>query len=98
MENREPRMLMISVQVKHWVLRHYLWVALILVLLALAAVVLWNPKDWRGWLPILGIPFSFLWTIQKQKIEELELFKKLFTEFNRRYGGLNTKLNAIYDK
>jgi hypothetical protein len=95
MENREPRMSIIALQVKHWVLRHYLWVALILLLLALAAAVLSKPLDWKIWVPILGIPFSFLWTIQKQKIEELELFKKLFTEFNRRYGRLNDKLNAI---
>src|SRR5258707_11691626 len=95
MENRDHRMLIIGVHVKHWVLRHYLWVALILLLLTIAAAVLFTPLNGKDWVPILGIPFTFLWTIQKQKIEELELFKKLFTEFNRRYSRLNNELNKI---
>ena len=87
-------MTIIAVDVKHWVLRHYLWVALILLLSTVATVVLLRPTDWK-WLPIMGIPFTFLITVQKQKTEELSLFKQLFTEFNHRYDGLNAKLNAI---
>jgi hypothetical protein len=84
-----------AVQVKHWVLRHYLWVALSILLLALATGRLINLQDWKGWLAIIGVPFSFLLTIQKQKNEELELFRKLFTEFNARYDSLHERLNTI---
>jgi hypothetical protein len=38
---------------------------------------------------------GFFYFIQKQQLEELELFKELFTEFNARYDKLNDSLNRI---
>jgi len=84
-----------AINAKHWVLRHYLWVALILLILALAVGVWLQPKTWQEWIAIVGVPAAFLVAVQKQKTEELELFKRLFTEFNERYDGLNEKLYAI---
>ena len=38
---------------------------------------------------------GFFYFVQKQQLEELELFKELFTEFNARYDKLNDSLNRI---
>lgn len=35
--------------------------------------------------------------IHKQKLEEIKLFKELFTEFNKRYDDLNDDLTKIID-
>ncbi len=95
MQTKEARICFAAVRVKHWVLRHYLWVALTVLLLALATGLIVKLQDWKGWLAVIGVPFSFLLTIQKQKTEELELFRKLFTEFNAHYDSLHDKLNTI---
>lgn len=44
---------------------------------------------------ITGGFISFFYVVQKQKLEELQTFKELFNEFNRRYDKLNEKLNRI---
>jgi len=95
MQEKQTRICFAAVRVKHWVLRHYLWVALTLLLLALAAGLIVNLRDWKGWVALVGVPFSFLLTVQRQKTEELELFRKLFTEFNARYDSLHDELYAI---
>jgi hypothetical protein len=95
MPTKEARICFAAVRVKHWVLRHYLWVALTLLLLALATGLIVKLQDWKGWLAVIGVPFSFLLTIQKQKTEELELFRKLFKEFNARYDSLHDKMNTV---
>src|SRR2546428_10787713 len=64
----------------------------------IAAFSVASKAEWQIRLSILGVPFSLLYFVQKQKMEELELFKRLFTEFNHRYDRLNEKLNAIRDK
>jgi len=88
-----------AIKAKHWVLRHYLWIAIGALALALIAdFTVASNAEWQIRLSILGVPFSLLYFVQKQKMEELELFKRLFTEFNRRYDRLNEKLNAIRDK
>ena len=38
---------------------------------------------------------SAVYFIQKQKLEELRLFKELFMSFNRRYDKMNESLNRI---
>lgn len=87
-----------AIKAKHWVLRHYLWIAIALLLLALVAAFWLRPENLEEWLAIIGVPALFLVTVQRQKTEELALFKSLFTEFNSRYDQLNEKLNAIRDE
>jgi hypothetical protein len=45
---------------------------------------------------LIGIFLSFLYFAQKQDLEELRMFKELFTEFNHRYDSLNEDLNRIF--
>jgi len=44
---------------------------------------------------LTGIYLSLLFFFQKQRLEELRVFKELFTEFNSRYDRLNDKLVDI---
>jgi hypothetical protein len=94
----ETRMTICAIKSKHWVLRHYLWIAIALLLLALVVAFWLRPENLEQWLAIFAVPAVFVVTIQRQKTEELALFKSLFTEFNRRYDRLNEKLNAIRDE
>jgi hypothetical protein len=55
----------------------------------------YHPFNWQLAFTIAGGGFSFIYFIQKQKLEETRLFKELFTEFNERYDRLNEKLNSI---
>src|SRR5258707_15618603 len=84
-----------AIRLKHWVMCHYLWAALALLLLALGFAFWIRPKSLQEWFGILGFPAVFLVTIQRQKKEELELFERLFTRFNKRYDHLNSSLNEI---
>lgn len=88
-----------AIKAKHWVLRHYVWIAAASLGFSLAAVfTVAKSAEWPSRLTILGVPFIVLYSLQKQKMEELELFRNLFKEFNEHYNGLNEKLNAIRDE
>lgn len=45
--------------------------------------------------PFAGIALTAIYFVQKQKLEEMKLFKELFTEFNERYARQNDKLSDI---
>jgi hypothetical protein len=50
------------------------------------------------YLTLTGSLLSFFYFIQKQTLEETQLFKELFNNFNARYDKLNASLNKIYEK
>jgi hypothetical protein len=82
--------------VKNFVLRYYLPIALIACLLAIiVALIVRDDVDWRLSVTIVGGILSSIYFVQKQRLEELRLFKERFTEFNSRYDALNEKLNQI---
>jgi hypothetical protein len=84
-----------AIRGKHWVLRHYLWVTMVLLSFAFVAVFLLPLGTWETRLAVIAFPFAFLLAVQKQKTEELMLFKELFEKFNARYDEMNEDLNAI---
>jgi hypothetical protein len=86
----------LAIRTKFWILRQHLWVTVGLLFGAMLLCLSIPVESWKDWGAILAVPFAFLVMTQKQKTEELQLFKDLFTEFNARYDGLNEKLNAIY--
>jgi hypothetical protein len=53
--------------------------------------------DWKLNITLVGSIISSIYFVEKQKLEQMELFKELFTEFNRRYDDLNERLNQILD-
>lgn len=42
-----------------------------------------------------GIALSAIYFVQKQKLEEMKLFKELFTEFNEKYARQNENISDI---
>lgn len=52
----------------------------------------------KNLIAILGSTLSLLYFLQKQKLEELQLFRSLFKEFNKRYDGMNEEISTIIDK
>jgi hypothetical protein len=51
--------------------------------------------EWELIFTIVGGILSFIYFVQKQKLEEIRLLKELFTDFNARYDALNEELNRI---
>ena len=84
-----------AITIKHWVLRQYLWLAVALLGAAFGAACLLPLDTWQERLGILAVPFVFLVAAQRQKTEELRLFKELFIGFNKRYDKMNGDLNNI---
>jgi hypothetical protein len=88
--------------VKSWVFRNYWWIAIaasICVLLTWA-LVLWRlnesaEKYWQVPLAAMGGIFSFAFFVQRQRLDELKLFRDLFTDFNDAYDELNDHLERI---
>jgi len=53
------------------------------------------------WVPLAAIcggTLTFAFSVQKQQIEEVKLFRDLFDRFNQRYDDLNEKLNRIFER
>jgi hypothetical protein len=44
---------------------------------------------------LTGLGLGIVYFFQKQKLEETQLFERLFTEFNKRYALLSNKLQEI---
>ena len=83
---------------KAFLFKHYV---LIVPALLLATIAYINNANVKDSLPLYatlsGVALSAIYFVQKQKLEEIKLFKELFTEFNSRYEGLNDKLADIKD-
>jgi ABC-type iron transport system FetAB permease component len=70
------------------------YVLIVLVLIGfLTAYIIMNFKDPLPSIATLsGVALTTIYFVQKQKLEEIKLFKELFTEFNARYECLNENL------
>lgn len=81
---------------KHFVFRNYWWIAAVIAL-AIIVVIRRLPSPSREGLiaSTLGASLAFCYFVQKQKLDELRLFKDLFTDFNCRYDGMSEKLENI---
>ncbi|MGQ0722237.1 MAG: hypothetical protein ACT4PE_11810 [Candidatus Eiseniibacteriota bacterium] len=81
---------------RHVIFRHYASIAILGGGLGIAAILLFA-RDER--MPLIGsvivAVLGFCYFAQQQKLSETTLFKDLFTEFNRRYDGLNDRLVEI---
>jgi hypothetical protein len=81
---------------KHRFYRYYILIALTLCIPIIILGICAIPNlDWRLTITILGGIFSSIYFVQKQRLEEVQLFKELFKEFNSRYDGVNESLNQI---
>lgn len=91
--------------VKHWFFRYHLLVGLSLLVVGFLAAapicraLSMDLKDqWQVVVACVGGVLSLSFFVQKQKLEELLLFKELFAQFNDRYDKMNEGLNHILNK
>jgi hypothetical protein len=81
---------------KVFIFRNYWWIAFTTSVIASAVVVESNAHDRAGLIgATVGTALGFCYFVQKQKLDELTLFKSLFTEFNNRYDKMNERLEDI---
>ena len=81
---------------KRILFQHYLGIILCLLIVGIlvAAYIGWEAAKGLA-LPFIGLLLSFVYFVQKQKLEETKLLKELITEFNHRYDELNEPMNRI---
>ncbi len=81
---------------KHLFFRHYWWIITTFCggTIALHHTASGSP-DWPLYLTIAATALSAIYFVQKQRLEEMRLFKQIFTECNNRYDALNERLNEI---
>ncbi len=85
------------IRLKFWFMRHYWWLLLVALFL-LAIIIIQQGQHLELLLPLLGTVLSLIFFLQKQRLEELKLFRDIFANCNSRYDNLNEKLNAIVDE
>ncbi|HEX4880228.1 MAG TPA: hypothetical protein VFV39_10320 [Limnobacter sp.] len=74
----------ISVRLKFWFFDHYWWLLVVAIAGTVATVV--------------GALLSVAYFLQKQKLDELRLFREIFKECNARYNDMNDALAKIAQK
>lgn len=77
--------------------RHYWWITAIAVAMAIPLVIHFSkPENVSGNLAsIVAGGLSVAYFVQKQRLEEIQLFERLFTRFNERYAEMNEGLQGI---
>ena len=80
--------------------KYYAWVVLssLLICAFVILTVQVTDKPFALLATFTGIALTTIYFVQKQKLEEIRLFKDLFTEFNERYDDLNGKIADIRSK
>jgi hypothetical protein len=85
-----------GVKLKYWFLRHYWWI-LGAALIASIVFLVHRDEQLGTGATVVGALLSLAYFVQKQKLEELRLFRELFKEFNDRYDQMNEKLALIVE-
>ena len=70
---------------------------LCLVLASTLTVLLWLNEPVSTVATVVGALLSLIYFVQKQKLEELRLFRELFKELNARYDEMKEKLARIVE-
>lgn len=87
----------LSVRLKFWFFEHYWW--LLSVAMAIAITILLARREQVATVAtVVGSLLSVAYFLQKQKLEELQVFREIFKECNARYDGMNESLAAIASK
>ena len=86
-----------GIHLKHFIFRTY-WIVASLVGVILLSTFLTSQITQAELIACLGILLPSVYFVQKQKVEELRLFKELFASFNDRYDAMNEALNSILNR
>jgi hypothetical protein len=83
--------------VRVFLFKHYWWITALVVIAAVSVIVsVGQPDTVTGSIVTLGVgALGVVYFVQKQKIEELQLFERLFTQFNVRYAAMNADLQRV---
>jgi len=84
----------VSVVAKFWVMENYGWILLV-VLAAVFSALFALKLQFSEAVAAAGGALSVLYFVQKQKLEEMRMFRELFREFNERYDKMNEDLARI---
>lgn len=87
----------LSVRLKFWLFEHYWWLLIIAVAAAICSLLVLKEQV-ATIATVVGALLSFAYFLQKQKLEELRVFREIFKECNARYDGMNEALAAIGQK
>jgi hypothetical protein len=81
---------------KNFIFRNYWWLALVGTLIAIFVILKFKPHENLGFVgATVAAALGFCYFTQKQKLDELTLFKSLFIDFNGRYAELSGELEEI---
>jgi hypothetical protein len=75
--------------------KYYVYIILLILLVIIASLIVAVREPFALIATFLGAALSTIYFVQKQKLEEIKLFKELFTEFNERYACQNDNLSDI---
>lgn len=83
-------------KLKHWIYDHHLILTIFSTLVVFGLWVFVTDLRTSQFLgPALASVFGFYYFVMKQHLEEIRLFKELFSEFNARYDAMNGELYRI---
>jgi predicted NAD/FAD-binding protein len=84
----------IGIRMKFWFFEHYWWLLAVAIAGAVTTLLaLHEPLPTVA--TVVGAILSVAYFIQKQKLEEMRLFRELFKECNARYDAMNDDLASI---
>ena len=87
----------LGIRLKFWIFEHYWW--LILTTTVVAIGILLTLKEQIATIAtVVGALFSLMYFLQKQKLEEIRVFREIFKECNSRYDEMNDALAIIGKK
>lgn len=84
---------------RQFIFKHYWWIGFLMGGMASCIAFIYGGDDRVGLVgaTIAGV-IGFYYFVQQQKLAETQLFHNLFTEFNKRYDGMNKELASIVEK
>jgi hypothetical protein len=86
-----------TVRLKFWLFEHYWWLLLVAVAVTVG-ILLYLKEQVATVATVVGALLSVAYFLQKQKLEEMRLFREIFKECNARYDGMNEQLAVIAAK
>lgn len=87
----------IGIRLKFWIFEHYWWIISIAIFAAIWILLTLNEQI-TTIATVVGALLSFAYFVQKQKLEEIRVFREIFKECNSRYDGMNEALASIGKK
>lgn len=88
----------IGVRLKFLLFEHYWWLLCCSVALIVIILLFVLREPLLTFVTVMGSLLSVAYFLQKQKLEEMRLFRELFKECNGRYDAMNESLAVIVKK